>query len=268
MTSDHPALRAVSARSIARRAAAIHASRSNAASTQGDVSPVTSTEWKVAVGTESTTAVYEPGDGTAALPLFVCAHGAGGSMADRGMLATARAFREHGVGVVRFNFLYKEKGSGRPDPMPLLMETTAAVVAHARRELAPERLVIGGRSMGGRAASMLAADGYSADGLLLLAYPLHPAGQPAKLRDAHLPKIRMPVLAFSGTRDALCTRALMERALETVTAPWDMRWIEGADHSFHVLKSSGTTDAAVMDRIAAASAAWLGGLPSHAAKSS
>lgn len=117
--------------------------------------------------------------------------------------------------------------------------------------------------MGGRVASMLAADGFGCDGLLLLAYPLHPAGQPEKLRDAHLSKIRMPVLAFSGTRDALCTRELMERALKTVTAPWDMRWIEGADHSFHVLKSSGTNDAAVMESIASTSAAWLDRLPAR-----
>jgi uncharacterized protein len=223
---------------------------------------VSTIEWKVAVGANETTAVYEPGAGTSAeLPLFVCAHGAGGNLADRGMLATANAFCEHGIGVVRFNFLYKERGSGRPDPMPVLMETTAAVVARAREELSPERLVIGGRSMGGRAASMMAADGYAADGLLLLAYPLHPAGQPEKLRTAHLPKIRMPVLAFSGTRDPLCTRDLMERALQTVAAPWDMRWIDGADHSFHVLKSSGTNDAAVMQRIAASSAEWLAQLP-------
>ena len=146
--------------------------------------------------------------------------------------------------------------------MPLLMETTAAVVAYVREKLSPESLVIGGRSMGGRAASMLAADGYAADGLLLLAYPLHPAGQPEKLRDAHLSKIRMPVLAFSGTRDALCSRDLMERALGTVTAPWEMRWIDGADHSFHVLKSSRTNDAAVMENIAASSAEWLARLRS------
>lgn len=223
-------------------------------------------EWKVAVGDAETTALYEPGtDGGEALPLFVCAHGAGGSMSDRGMVATANAFRDHGIGVVRFNFLYKEKGSGRPDPMPLLMTTTAAVVASARARLSPKRLVIGGRSMGGRAASMMAADDYEADGLLLLAYPLHPAGQPEKLRDAHLPKIRMPVLAFSGTRDALCTRQLMERALKTVTAPWEMRWIDGADHSFHVLKSSGTTDAAVMSQIAGSSAEWLGRMANGAA---
>jgi predicted alpha/beta-hydrolase family hydrolase len=221
-------------------------------------------EWKVAVGTEETTAAYEPGAGNGAeLPLFVCAHGAGGNLADRGMVATADAFRDHGIGVVRFNFLYKQKGSGRPDPMPLLMATTAAVVARAREELSPKRLVIGGRSMGGRAASMMAADDFPADGLLLLAYPLHPAGQPEKLRDAHLSKIQMPVLAFSGTRDALCTRDLMERAVQTLRAPWDMRWVGGADHSFHVLKSSGTTDAAVMNDIAASSANWLGRLPSH-----
>lgn len=214
-------------------------------------------EWTIPVGEHTTTALYEPGDGSAKLPVFVCAHGAGGNMSDRGMIATANAFRAHGIGTVRFNFLYKERKSGRPDPMPVLTDTTAAVVARVRDELSPERVVIGGRSMGGRAASMLAADGYDADGLLLLAYPLHPAGQPAKLRDAHLPKIRMPVLAFSGTRDPLCTRELMERALTTVTAAWDMRWIEGADHSFHVLKSSGTNDAAVMDSIATQSAEWL-----------
>ena len=94
---------------------------------------MTAVEWKVAVGADETTAVYEPGPGSGGeLPLFVCAHGAGGGMSDRGMLATADAFRAHGIGVVRFNFPYREKGSGRPDPMPRLMETTAAVVARVR----------------------------------------------------------------------------------------------------------------------------------------
>jgi predicted alpha/beta-hydrolase family hydrolase len=125
------------------------------------------------------------------------------------------------------------------------------------------KLIIGGRSMGGRACSMLAAEGFDADGLLLLAYPLHPAGQPEKLRDAHLSKIAMPVLAFSGTRDALCTRALMERALETVNAPWQMRWIDGADHGFHMLKSSGRSDDDVMQEIARVSSEWVTELPSR-----
>jgi len=93
--------------------------------------------------------------------------------------------------------------------------------------------------MGGRAASMLAADGFPCDGLLLLAYPLHPAGRPEQLRDAHLPAITARVLCFSGTRDPLCRRDLMESALEKVRTSWTMHWLDGADHSFHVLKSSG-----------------------------
>lgn len=217
-------------------------------------------EWKVAVGADETSAIYEPATAGDESAVFVCAHGAGGSMSDRSMLASASALRAHGFGVVRFNFLYKEKGSGRPDPMQKLMATVAAVVERTRAELRPVRLIIGGRSMGGRAASMLAADGFDADGLLLLAYPLHPAGQPEKLRDAHLPGIGIPVLAFSGTRDALCTRALMERAITMVTARWDMRWVDGADHSFHMLKSSLRSDADVMHDIASTSREWVLGL--------
>lgn len=218
---------------------------------------MSATEWKVAAGADEVSAAYESPSSGAEAAVFVCAHGAGGSMSDRGVLATANAMRANGIGVVRFNFIYKEKKSGRPDPMPKCMEVISAVVERVRAELKPAHVIIGGRSMGGRAASMLAADGYDATGLLLLAYPLHPAGQPEKLRDAHLPRIRMPVLCFNGTRDTLCTPELMERALKTVKAKWDMRWIDGADHSFHVLKSSGRTDAQVMAEIGAASGGWV-----------
>jgi uncharacterized protein len=214
-------------------------------------------KWTVPVGQETTSAEYDaPASGDAST-VFVCAHGAGGNMSDRGVLTTSRAIRERGIGIVRFNFLYKEKGSGRPDPMPRLEDTTAAVVARVRSELAPETLIIGGRSMGGRAASMLASRGFDASGLFLLAYPLHPAGKPEQLRDAHLPSIRMPVLCVNGTRDALCTPDLMTRALQPVTAPWQMHWIDGADHSFHVLKSSGRTDAQVMTEIADVGHQWI-----------
>jgi len=216
-----------------------------------------SRSWMVAVGPDTTSAVYDPALGGADAALFVCAHGAGGSMADRSVAATAKALTARGIGVVRFNFLYREKKRGRPDQMPVLQDTLAAVVEHTRAELRPKRIVIGGRSMGGRAASMLAAEGYSADGLLLLAYPLHPPGKPNQLRDAHLPKITMPVCCFCGTRDPFVTRELMERVLETVPAPWEMHWVDGADHSFHVLKSSGRTDAAVMDDIADMSRRWI-----------
>jgi predicted alpha/beta-hydrolase family hydrolase len=216
-------------------------------------------EWKVAVGAAETSAVYEAATSGNEKAVYVCAHGAGGSMSDRSLLAVANQLRGRGFGVVRFNFLYRAKGSSSPDPMPKLMDTIAAVVARTRAELgaAGRPLIIGGRSMGGRAASMLAADGFDADGLLLLAYPLHPPGQPEKLRDAHLLRIAMPVLCFSGTRDPFCTRALMERTVATVTAPWEMHWLEGADHSFHVLKSSGRNDAAVLDEVGDVSERWL-----------
>jgi hypothetical protein len=222
---------------------------------------MTAAEWRVSVGDATTSGVYEPatsgGDGA----LFICAHGAGGSMSDRATHAAATEMRRRGLGVVRFNFLYKERGSGGPDPMPKLMQTFAAVVAHARRELGERRpLIIGGRSMGGRAASMMAAEGFAADGLLLLAYPLHPPGKPDQLRDAHLPRITMPVLCFNGTRDQFCTPAVMERVLRTVETRWEMHWLEGADHSFHVLKSSGRNDAAVLEEVGAATKAWLGRL--------
>lgn len=213
--------------------------------------------WRVRVGGDEVTAEHD----SASSPIvFVCAHGAGGNMSDRGMLAGSAVMRAQGMDVVRFNFLYKEKRGGRPDPMPLLTMTIEAVVARAREELRPDGLIIGGRSMGGRAASMLAADGFACDGLLLLAYPLHPAGKPHQLRDAHLPRIPVPVLCLNGTRDALCRRDLMDAVLERVGPNWTMHWLDGADHSFHVLKASGRTDAEVLSEIGDTTQVWMGRL--------
>jgi len=214
-------------------------------------------EWRVKVGGEETSAVFEPSQTSEQDVVFVCAHGAGGNMNDRGLLQTANTLRSRGLGVVRFNFLYKEKKSGRPDPMPRLKECFTAVVSRVREEIEPKKLIIGGRSMGGRAASMLAADGFECDGLLLLAYPLHPPGKPDQLRDAHLPAIKVPVLCFNGTRDPFCTPDLMEAVLKRVKTDWKMHWIEGADHSFHVLKSSGRTDAEVLAEIGNATEVWV-----------
>jgi len=171
------------------------------------------------------------------------------------MVRVARALEAAGFTVVRFNFPYREKSSSRPDPMPTLKATVAAATERARRDLSPRKVVIGGRSMGGRAASMLAADGFECDGLLLLAYPLHPAGQPEKLRDAHLAQIGIPVLCLNGTRDALCDRKLMEPIVSGLNR-WQMHWLEGADHSFHVLKSSDRTDDDVMAEVGDAARDW------------
>jgi predicted alpha/beta-hydrolase family hydrolase len=215
------------------------------------------TSWTIPVGDATTSAVYEPAADGGSRALFVCAHGAGGNMNDRGTLAAANTLRRRGFDVVRFNFLYKEKGSGRPDPMPVLKKAFSAVVDHVRKELNPSRLIVGGRSMGGRAASMLAAEGFDCDGLLLLAYPLHPEGKPEQLRDAHLPSINVPALCINGTRDGLCRKDLMEEVLTRVGKNFTMHWLEGADHSFHVLKSSGRNDAAVLEEVGKVSERWL-----------
>ena len=169
--------------------------------------------------------------------IFVCAHGAGGHKDDAGMLALERTLSGIGLEVIRFNFPYRERGSKRPDPMPVLKASIAEL---------GENAIIGGRSMGGRAASMLAADGFPCRGLLLFAYPLHPAGQPEKLRVAHLPDIKVPVLCFNGTRDALCRRDLMEKH---VPHSWNMQWLEGADHSLR--------RAADLEAIARETKSWL-----------
>jgi len=92
---------------------------------------------------------------------------------------------------------------------------------------------------------------------LLLAYPLHPAGQMQKLRDAHLPGIRVPVLCFNGTRDPLCDYDLMQTTVQPLASHWTMHWLEGADHSFHVLKSSGRSDADVLGEMGQATREWL-----------
>jgi predicted alpha/beta-hydrolase family hydrolase len=214
------------------------------------------TQWTVAVGDETTTAVYRSGGGSDGI-VYVAAHGAGGRLNDRSMLALAKELESRKLDVVRFNFLYREKGSGRPDQMPRLEKCFEAVIAKVREELKPRVLIIGGRSMGGRAASMMAAKGFDCDGLLLLAYPLHPPGQLDKLRDAHLPDIKVPVLCFNGTRDTFCTPDLMTKVLEKLGPNWQMHWLEGADHSFHVLKSSGRNDAAVLEEVGDATTAWL-----------
>ena len=159
-------------------------------------------------------------------------------MDDRGILALSAVLRSRALDVVRFNFLYREKGSRAPDRMPKLQACMKSVVEKARSHAGSgKKMIIGGRSMGGRVASMLAAEGFACDGLLLLAYPLHPAGKPEKLRDAHLPKIRVPVLCINGTRDTLCQKDLMTKAIDGLG--WQMQWLEGKDHSFVVTTEIG-----------------------------
>src|SRR3989442_144345 len=143
-------------------------------------------QWRVAVDEEETTAIFEPAAPRDGQAVFVCAHGAGGHREARGMVRRAAVLRRRGFDLVRFNFLYRENGSGRPDTMPRLKRCLGAVVSRTRQELGPRSLIIGGRSMGGGAPSIPAPPRSACGALLLLAYPLHPAAQPEQLRDAHL----------------------------------------------------------------------------------
>jgi predicted alpha/beta-hydrolase family hydrolase len=217
-------------------------------------------QWTVRFDEAETRAAFDPSEGQSRGIVYVQAHGAGGSMDDRSTLAAGRALRGCGLDVVRFNFLYREKGSSRPDLMPKLQACYAAVVDSVRARLRPKCLLLGGRSMGGRAASMMAAEGFACDGLILLAYPLHPPGQPEKLRDAHLARIGVPVLCFNGTRDDFCRRDLMDAVVARLSHTFTMHWLDAADHSFRVPKSSGRTEGDVLAEVAWATVKWLDAL--------
>ena len=181
-------------------------------------------------------------------------------MADRSLQALSPRLRACGLDLLRFNFPYRAKASRRPDPMPVLQAAFVETAERGRREHAPRRLILGGRSMGGRVATHLASDGYGCDALLLFAYPLHPAGQPGKLRLAHLERIGVPTLCFNGTHDELCRQDLMQPVVESLKSPWRMHWLQGADHSFHVRKASGRNDSQVLDEVQQEIRGWLDGL--------
>ena len=170
-------------------------------------------------------------------PLLVLAHGAGASQRHPFMEACARGLDRRGVCVVRFNFAYMEaavrEGKTKPpDRAPRLLEAWAAVLKKARGMRGRGPLLIGGKSMGGRMASMLLAGGDAPDvvGAVYLGYPLHPMGKPEKLRSAHLRDVPVPQLFVQGERDKLCEPALLERELGAVERA-RVHWVARGDHS-------------------------------------
>jgi predicted alpha/beta-hydrolase family hydrolase len=194
------------------------------------------------------------------------AHGAGADMNAVTLTTFADALADAGIPAMRFNFPYRSAGKRAPDRAAVLAAATreAADELARRTELPPERLVLGGRSMGGRYASLAAGDAddpLPALGLALLGYPLHPAGHPEKLRVDHFPRLRVPVLFVSGTRDALADAAALRRYAQSIPGPVSFHWIESADHGFKPLKSSGLTTAAALREAAETVATWVTALP-------
>ncbi len=190
---------------------------------------------------------------------LIIAHGAGNDMRHPMLRFLHRSFSDRGILVVRFNFPYKEEGRKAPDRPGLLEDTWRAVISRVRDDPrhAPAKLFLAGKSMGGRLASHLAAQGEPIDGLVFFGYPLHPARRPERLRTEHLGLIRCPMLFIEGTRDSLRDLELLDQALAGVDAPVVVHRIEGGDHSFRVPKRLGPDETEVWVEMAAAAADWI-----------
>ena len=213
-------------------------------------------------GTVSVRIQVPAGAHSPASPVVVLAHGAGNDMQAPLLVAVQHELAARGVRCVAFNFLYAELRRKAPDPLPVLQETYREVLAWVQASFACEhRPVLGGKSLGGRVASHLVADGVAAAGLVFLGYPLHPAGRPEQLRTSHWEKIRVPLLFVQGTRDPLCQLPLLEQELSrwhaTTHGVATLESIEGGDHSFVVPRSAGVEQGKVYADIAARVFRWL-----------
>jgi predicted alpha/beta-hydrolase family hydrolase len=189
--------------------------------------------------------------------LIFLAHGAGGDMNSGFMTTIAGLLADHGLRVCRFNFPYMEQGRRSPDRQGVLEEAYRAVVTKVQENSPEAPVVVGGKSLGGRIASHVVADGMEADGLVFLGYPLHPPGRPDRLLSAHLEKIKVPMLFVEGTRDPFCpldTLADMTRGLDADT---EVAVVDDGDHSLKVRKSSGRSTEEAWAEAADLVAGWL-----------
>ena len=190
--------------------------------------------------------------------LLVFGHGAGAGMRHRFMEAMSAALAGVGIATFRYQFPYMEAGSGRPDPRAVLLATVRAAIAAAKAAAPDLPLLAGGKSMGGRMTSQAAAEAPLTDvrGLVFFGFPLHPAGRPADERGAHLAEVAVPMLFLQGERDQLADLTLLRPICARLGARATLHVLPTADHSFHVLKRSGRTDADVVDELAETAAAF------------
>ncbi|MDP3703681.1 MAG: dienelactone hydrolase [Candidatus Omnitrophota bacterium] len=183
----------------------------------------------------------------------VLAHGAGGNLHTPGLVHYAEALAARGVGAVRFNFPYAEARRKIPDPPPRLEACFRTVAEEVRSRAAA--LYLGGRSMGGRIASHLLADGFTAQGLVFLSYPLHPPGQPQRLRAAHLKGISVPMLFLQGSQDAFARMNLLRETVDELPTA-TLHVLDGADHG---LRIKGRPEEEVIAELVDVTLAWIQG---------
>lgn len=214
--------------------------------------------FKLHVSDEAGTVSCEIVEADKPVAILVLAHGAGAGMRHSFMLELAAALATTHISTIRFNFPYMEQGKKRPDTPQVAQETIYRVILEAQNRYPALPVFAGGKSFGGRMTSQLAASRSitSLKGLIFFGFPLHPPGKPSIKRAEHLQHVTIPMLFLQGTRDKLATPELIDQ----VTEPLDVGtliFMEGADHSFHVLKSSGRTPQEVLKELASLTSDWI-----------
>jgi uncharacterized protein len=199
---------------------------------------------------------------------YVLAHGAGAGMTHPFMAAVAAELAPRGIATLRYQFVYMERGSKRPDPPPVAHAAVRAAVAAAHRLLPDLPLIAGGKSFGGRMTSQAQAKAPLPDvhGLAFLGFPLHPAGKPSADRAEHLFDVKIPMLFLQGTRDNLAMLAELEPLCRALGPRATLKLFDDADHSFHVPARTGRNDAQVRGALLDALAAWIDGVIVHKEK--
>ncbi len=201
--------------------------------------------------------------------LLVLAHGAGAGMRHTFMEQLSHELADAEVATLRYQFPYMQQGRGRPDPPAVLTATVRTAIA-AAAEAAPDLpLLAGGKSLGGRMTSHALSEPTTMGmtdvtkrvrGLIFFGFPLHPPGRPGTKRAEHLERVDVPMLFLQGTRDTLADLALLRPLCAKLAPRVTLHIVETADHSFHVLKRSGTTDANVLRALARTTASWADAL--------
>ncbi|MFQ5888660.1 MAG: alpha/beta family hydrolase [Gemmatimonadota bacterium] len=192
--------------------------------------------------------------------LFVFAHGAGAGMRHRFMEAMAAALADHRIATFRYHFPYMERGRRRPDPHPILLTTVRSAIEAAAGAAGDLPMHAGGKSMGGRMTSLAASEG-GLDrvlGIAFFGFPLHAPGRPSTDRADHLIRVPQPMLFVQGSRDSLADLELLRPVCERLGDSATLHVVEGADHGFHVRKSSGRSDGEVIEELGRVSAEWAG----------
>src|SRR6185295_2828357 len=194
----------------------------------------------------------------------VLGHGAGANQTSGFMRMFAKGLASRGLDVMTFNFIYMEQGRSVPDQKPKLEACFSAVIEAAlkHKKLKKNRLVIGGKSMGGRIASQVVASESDSEvaGLVFLGYPLHPPGQSTKLRVEHLEHVQRPMLFVQGTRDALGTPEEIQPFIKDLHPAAKIHTIEGGDHSFKAPKKFGMPQEEIYDTAMNEIVRWAGSI--------